>query len=73
MRDTVGGLLDLRHGGGQLSVQKVEVRLDNGAWCRQTGPTTWNYSLNTSNFLNGSHTISARATEGGNDFSRQIR
>ncbi|HTL18241.1 MAG TPA: alpha-amylase family glycosyl hydrolase, partial [Patescibacteria group bacterium] len=52
-----------------LSVQKVEVRLDNGAWLQASGTTAWNYNLNTSNFLNGSHSISARATDGVGNFS----
>jgi glycosidase len=46
-----------------LAVQTVEVRLDNGPWATATGTTTWSYSLNSSNFLNGPHVISARATD----------
>ncbi len=52
-----------------LAVQKVEVRLDTNAWSLATGATTWSYSLNTSNFLNGSHIISARATDTGGNVS----
>jgi hypothetical protein len=60
----VGGLLAISGtAADDLSVQKVEVRFDNGAWLQANGTTTWNYSLNTSNFLNGSRTISARATD----------
>ncbi len=46
-----------------FAVQKVEISLDGGAWAIVTGTNSWNYSLNTSNFLNGPHTLSARATD----------
>src|SRR4029078_2240855 len=66
----IGGLLAISGtAADNFSVQKVEVRLDNGAWLQANGATTWNYSLNTSNFLNGSRTISARATDPGGNLS----
>ncbi|MGH7993574.1 MAG: alpha-amylase family glycosyl hydrolase, partial [Limisphaerales bacterium] len=46
-----------------VAVQKVEVELDNGIWVTATGATSWSLSLNSSNFLNGPHLISARATD----------
>jgi len=46
-----------------VSVSKVEVQLDNRDWAQASGTTSWSLSLNTSNFLNGPHTISARATD----------
>ena len=46
-----------------VSVQKVEVRVDNGAWLTASGTTSWSYSLNTSNFLNGTHILAARSTD----------
>ena len=52
-----------------LAVQKVEVRLDNGGWQTATGTTAWNFSLNTSNLLNGTHSLSARAMDAGGNFS----
>jgi cyclomaltodextrin glucanotransferase len=67
---SVGGLLAISGtAADNLSVQKVEIRFDNGAWLQANGTTTWNYSLNTSNFLNGSRTISARATDTGGNLS----
>jgi hypothetical protein len=48
-----------------IAVQTVEVRLDNGPWTTAAGTTTWSYSLNTSNLLNGPHVIGARATDTG--------
>ena len=52
-----------------LSVAKVEVQVDALGWVQASGTTSWSYSLNTSNFLNGLHTISARATDGGGNLS----
>ncbi|NOS68304.1 MAG: hypothetical protein HOP33_00015 [Verrucomicrobia bacterium] len=46
-----------------IAVQKVEVRLDSGSWVTASGTTSWSYNLNSSNFLNGPHTISARSTD----------
>lgn len=46
-----------------IGVQKVEVQLDNGTWIAATGTTSWSLNLNSSNFLNGPHVISARATD----------
>ncbi|MEY2429441.1 MAG: hypothetical protein QOJ40_2326, partial [Verrucomicrobiota bacterium] len=52
-----------------IAVQKVEIRLDNGPWVTASGTSTWNYSLNSSNFLNGPHMVSARATDSSNTLS----
>jgi len=46
-----------------LTVQTVEIRLDNGPWVTATGTNTWSYNLNSSNFLNGPHLVAARATD----------
>jgi hypothetical protein len=46
-----------------VAVQKVEVEVDAGAWALASGTNAWTYSLNTSNFINGTHLLSARATD----------
>ena len=46
-----------------VAVQQVEVQLDNGIWTTAAGTNSWSLSLNSSNFLNGPHVISARATD----------
>ena len=46
-----------------VAVQKVEIRLDNGVWVTATGTSPWSLNLNSSNFLNGPHVVSARATD----------
>jgi alpha-amylase len=46
-----------------VAVAKVEVQLDNDAWQTVSGTTSWSIDLNSSNFLNGPHQISARATD----------
>jgi glycosidase len=46
-----------------VAVQKVDFRLDNGAWQTVGGTTTWSYLVNSSNFLNGPHVLAVRATD----------
>jgi hypothetical protein len=46
-----------------IAVQKVEARLDSNTWITATGTTSWSLNLNSSNFLNGPHIVSARATD----------
>jgi glycosidase len=46
-----------------VAVQKVEIQLDDGAWVMANGTSIWSVSLNSSNFLNGSHLIATRATD----------
>jgi alpha-amylase len=52
-----------------IAVQKVEVALDNATWLIASGTTGWSVTLNTSNFLNGPHIISARATDSSGNLS----
>lgn len=60
------------HGGAMLisgtasdnvSVALVEIRLDGGDWQLATGTDAWSFALNTSNQLNGSHSVQARAQD----------
>jgi hypothetical protein len=46
-----------------IAVQRVEIQLDGGDWTAAVGSTSWSFDLNTANFLNGSHTIKARAID----------
>ena len=46
-----------------VAVATVQYQLDNSAWQTASGTTAWNASLNSSNFLNGPHQLSARATD----------
>lgn len=65
---TVAGLLSVTGTAtDNVAVQKVEVRLDDGPWLTATGTSSWNVSLNSSNFLNGVHSLTARATDTGNN------
>ncbi len=58
-----GTLLISGTAGDNVAVQKVEIALDNGIWVTATGTNSWSMNLNSSNFLNGPHLISARATD----------
>lgn len=46
-----------------IALARVEVRIDAGTWFTATGTTSWSLAFQTGNLLNGSHTISARATD----------
>ncbi len=48
------------------SIDRVEVRIDDGAWENASGTDAWTYSWETSGHGDGPHTISARAYAGGN-------
>jgi hypothetical protein len=52
-----------------VAVAKVEYQFDNDAWQPAGGTTTWSASLNSSNFLNGPHQISVRATDSSGNIS----
>ncbi|OGS49976.1 MAG: hypothetical protein A3K65_07400 [Euryarchaeota archaeon RBG_16_68_12] len=46
------------------TVQRVEVRIDNGAWIAASGTDTWSYGWNTRSASDGVHTVHARAYDG---------
>lgn len=52
-----------------IAVAKVEFQFNHDAWQTATGTTSWNASLNSSNFLNGPHQISVRATDSSGNIS----
>jgi glycosidase len=52
-----------------VAVTKVEVQLDSGPWLTAAGTNSWSLSLNSSNFLNGPHLVSARATDAAGNVS----
>lgn len=52
-----------------VAVAKVEWRLDDSAWQIAVGTNVWSASLNSSNFLNGPHSLAARATDANGNIS----
>jgi hypothetical protein len=46
-----------------VSVQRVDVQVDAGSFASASGTTSWSASFNTSGLANGTHTITARATD----------
>ena len=46
-----------------VAVSKVELRVDGKAYQLASGTTSWTFSLNTSAYANGSHTLTCRATD----------
>jgi hypothetical protein len=58
-----GNLLISGTAADNTAVQKVEFELDSGPWTTAAGTNSWSFNLNSLNFLNGPHVISARATD----------
>ncbi|MFO1477373.1 MAG: alpha-amylase family glycosyl hydrolase [Verrucomicrobiota bacterium] len=52
-----------------VAVARVEVQLDGGNWQTASGTTSWSYTLNSSNFLNGPHQLATRAADGSGNLS----
>jgi glycosidase len=52
-----------------VAVTAVEARLDQGPWQTAIGTSGWSLALNSSNFLNGAHLLSARAKDAAGNFS----
>jgi parallel beta-helix repeat protein len=42
-------------------VQKVEIKIDDGNWIQVDGTILWRYSLDTTSYSNGEHTVYVRA------------
>jgi parallel beta-helix repeat protein len=68
--DIVSGVVEL-YGIGWINngtIKEVQLKIDDGIWL-QAEPThsdwlTWNYNLNTLNYTNGRHTLTARLNTG---------
>jgi glycosidase len=52
-----------------VAVANVQISIDDGSFVATSGTTNWSFSLNTQNLLNGTHTISARATDSSGNMS----
>jgi fibronectin type 3 domain-containing protein len=48
------------------SIQRVEIRIDDGNWITVSGTTSWTHSLDTTQLSDGDHTITVRAYDGEN-------
>jgi len=51
---------------GNETLERVEVRIDNGSWQNATGTESWNFSWDTTLSFNGNHTLWAIAYDGMN-------
>ncbi len=62
--NTVSGPISISGSAGDnIAVQQVQIQIDGSDWTPVSGTTSWSFGLNTGNFLNGSHTLSARAID----------
>lgn len=52
-----------------IAVMNVQISLDASTWFNAAGTTSWSYNLNTSNFLNGLHTLYERAVDTTTNYS----
>jgi len=63
--ETVSGFFWIDGTGTRVGASgKVEVRIDDGDWRRADGTTIWTISWDTETEQDGTHTISARGTDG---------
>jgi len=51
---------------GNETLQKVEIRIDDGSWQEATGTTSWTYNLDTTSMATGNYDIYARSYDGTN-------
>jgi len=49
-----------------VSVEKVEIRIDDDSWQEATGTTSWTYSWDTTSMATGTYNIYARSYDGTN-------
>ncbi|MCJ2512111.1 MAG: Ig-like domain-containing protein, partial [Candidatus Thermoplasmatota archaeon] len=49
------------------TVERVEIRIDDGPWTQANGTTSWSYQWNTTTLDDGNHTIYARSFDGMNN------
>ncbi len=55
-----------------VSVQRVEMRLDAGEWTAVDGTVAWSRGFDSALFLNGAHTLSARAIDAIGNLSAEV-
>jgi hypothetical protein len=64
---------DEKHGGtlriqgtasDDASLEKVEVRIDGGAWMTADGTTSWSYQVDTTKISEANHTVEVRSFDG---------
>ena len=61
---TVSGTVSVSGSSSDASgVAAVDVSVDGGAWQRAAGTTSWSWGWSTAGVANGSHTLTARATD----------
>ncbi|MFA5771291.1 MAG: NosD domain-containing protein [Thermoplasmata archaeon] len=47
-----------------VSIDRVQIKVDNLGWVDATGKTSWNHSLDTATLSDGNHTVTVRAYDG---------
>ncbi|HYL16141.1 MAG TPA: malectin domain-containing carbohydrate-binding protein, partial [Terriglobales bacterium] len=61
---TVSGTIPVAGtGSDSVAVSSVQLSIDNGAYSPVSGTSNWSFSLNTNSLSNGSHALTAKATD----------
>jgi len=61
---TIAGTFNVAGGASDnVKVSKVELRVDSNAYQLVSGTTSWTFSLNTTAYANGGHTLTVRVTD----------
>lgn len=61
---TVSGTVSISGGASDnVGLQRVEVAIDTNGFTTAAGTSSWSFSYNTAGLANGTHTITARATD----------
>jgi chitodextrinase len=71
---TVSGTVTISgSAGSSIGLSSIQISIDGGSYAPATGTTSWTYPLNTGGLSNGTHTITAEATDiGGNTNTASI-
>jgi len=60
----ISGIITLRgRASDDVSIEKVEIKVDEGKWITASGTYYWDYQIDTTEFKNGYHIIYARACD----------
>jgi hypothetical protein len=65
---TVSGVIEVNGTASDAdgTVQRVEIKIDDGNWIWVPGTAYWSYNLDTTPFSNGEHTVYVRSFDGNN-------
>jgi hypothetical protein len=62
----LNGIIEIRGEASDIDseIVYVEIKIDNNTWQRATGTLSWNFSVDTTKYTDGEHSVYARAWDG---------